>query len=224
MTAPDEGGFARSAAEPPAASAPHHLWSDPPDASTRSLPGAGSGAEDGGQAQATSTDRTYWDVFTAWRRSRPFWGALFSIIGGLWILLVEIAPFRVVVHIGPVGLIGYAVPILMVLCGILLWFAPHPRAFYASLILLLSLGSWVTSNLGGFIIGMILGLVGGSLALTWTDAPKTAKAPKPAVDDEPEAVARPDGEAGVHRALDEPDAASPDGATWFDQHQSRADH
>jgi hypothetical protein len=82
----------------------------------------------------------------------------------------------VVVHFGIVGLIGFAVPILMILCGMMLWFAPHPRAFYASLILLLSLASWLTSNLGGFFLGMLVGLVGGSLALSWSPTKRTAAA------------------------------------------------
>jgi hypothetical protein len=62
----------------------------------------------------------------------------------------------------------------MMLCGILLLFTPQPRAFYASLVLLASLASWITSNLGGFIIGMLIGLTGGALALSWTTQPKTA--------------------------------------------------
>ena len=37
--------------------------------------------------------------------------------------------------------------------------------------------SWLTSNLGGFIIGMLLGLFGGSLALSWSPdkGPKRSK-------------------------------------------------
>jgi len=110
--------------------------------------------------------------FRGWRRARPFWGALFAIIGGAEILLTETAPLGVVIHVGAAGLVGYAVPVVMMLCGLLLWFSPAPKAFYAALILLLSLASWLTSNLGGFILGMTLGIVGGALALTWSTAPR----------------------------------------------------
>ena len=81
------------------------------------------------------------------------------------------------IHFGVVNLIGDAVPIVIILCGLMLWFAPQPRAFYASLILLLSLASFLTSNLGGFVLGMLVGLVGGSLALSWTPdkGPKRSK-------------------------------------------------
>jgi Family of unknown function (DUF6114) len=125
-----------------------------------------------------ATPQTFWSRFHGWRRSRPFWGGLWTIVAGVEILLTELAPLPIVIHIGLTGLAGFAVPVLMILCGLMLWFAPQPRIFYASLILLLSLASWITSNLGGFIVGMLVGLVGGALAFTWTTAPRT-KAPPP---------------------------------------------
>lgn len=106
--------------------------------------------------------------FRHWRRSRPFWGGLLVTLGGAEILVTERVPLRVFLHVGPQGIAGYLLPIVMVLCGLLLWFNPSQRIFYAILAVLLSLGTWVTSNLGGFIIGLLLGLVGGSLAFGWT--------------------------------------------------------
>lgn len=106
-------------------------------------------------------------AFQDWRRTRPFWGGLLITSGGAQILITEWAPFRVVLHIGLQGLAGYLLPAVMVLCGLLLWFAPAQRTFYGVLSVMLSLGTWVTSNLGGFFIGMLLGLVGGSLAFGW---------------------------------------------------------
>jgi hypothetical protein len=120
---------------------------------------------------------TAWRKFSAWRRGRPFWGAVLSILGGAEILATETIPFSVVVHIGLLGQLGYVMPILMMLCGVLLLFAPQPRAFYASLVLLASLSTWITSNLGGFFLGMLLGLTGGALVLSWTTSPKTARRP-----------------------------------------------
>jgi len=146
MTAPDEGGSVYQTAEPPAATA--------------------------ADSNADRPKPSVWRRFRTWRRRRPFWGAVFSILGGAEILFLEAAPFSVVIHFGLVGQLGFAVPILMILCGVLLLFAPQPRAFYASLILLLGLASWVTSNLGGFIFGMVLALIGGGLALAWTAEPK----------------------------------------------------
>jgi Family of unknown function (DUF6114) len=126
-------------------------------------------------------------AFRRWRRSRPFWGGLLITLGGGEILFSEKAPLGVVLHIGLQGLAGYLLPAVMVLCGLLLWFAPAQRSFYGILSVLLSLGTWLTSNLGGFILGMVLGLVGGSLAFGWAPRrPEPArqvaepKAPDPA--------------------------------------------
>ena len=107
------------------------------------------------------------NAWRGWRHSRPFWGGLFVILGGTVTILTERAPLPLVVHIGIQGAAGYLVPIVLVLCGLLVWFNPAQRIFYAILAILLALGSWITSNLGGFFIGMILGLVGGSLAFAW---------------------------------------------------------
>jgi hypothetical protein len=40
--------------------------------------------------------------------------------------------------------------------------------YYSLLSILLALASWITSNLGGFFIGMLIDVVGGSLAFAWT--------------------------------------------------------
>jgi uncharacterized protein DUF6114 len=115
-----------------------------------------------------------------WRRSRPFWGGLLIILGGGEILLSEKAPVGVIVHLGMQGVAGYLVPIIMLLCGVLLWFSPEQRMFYAILAVLMSVASWLTSNLGGFFIGLLLGMVGGSLAFAWGPRrPRPAARPAP---------------------------------------------
>jgi Family of unknown function (DUF6114) len=106
--------------------------------------------------------------FRLWRRTRPFWGGLLAVVGAGEILSSEQGPFQVVIHVGIQGLAGYLIPVMMLLCGVLLWFSPAQRAFYSLLTIVLALGSWITSNLGGFFIGMMLGLVGGALAFAWT--------------------------------------------------------
>jgi Family of unknown function (DUF6114) len=119
------------------------------------------------QADHRSRPRRARAAFRRWRRNRPFWGGLLVTLGGAEITVTEKAPFAVVVHVGLYGLAGYLLPLILVLCGVLLLFNPQQRMFYSVLSVLLSLGTWLTSNLGGFFIGMVLGLVGGSLAFGW---------------------------------------------------------
>ena len=124
---------------------------------------------DGGQADAEGSPfqraRSAW---RRWRHTRPFWGGLLVLLGAGEILLSERAPLPLVIHIGLQGLAGYLIPAILLLCGLLLWFHPVQKTFYSILAVLLSLGSWITSNLGGFFVGMLLGLIGGSLAFAWT--------------------------------------------------------
>lgn len=114
--------------------------------------------------------------FRHWRRTRPFWGGLLILLGGGEILLSERGPLRVMVHVGAEGMAGYIMPAVMLLCGVLLWVTPTQRLFYSILAILMSLGSFVTANLGGFFLGLILGLIGGSLAFAWAPARTRAAA------------------------------------------------
>jgi len=68
---------------------------------------------------------------------------------------------------------GILVGVLVEFFALLLWIQPVHRTMYGMFIVLLSLVSFVTSDFGGLFIGMILGLLGGSLALSWT--PVTGK-------------------------------------------------
>jgi hypothetical protein len=106
-------------------------------------------------------------AFRRWRAGRPFWGGLLLALGGAEILVTEKASMKVVLHIGMQGLAGYLLPALMVVCGLLTLFSPGQRLFYSVTGVLLALGSWVTSNLGGFFVGMTLGVVGSCLIFGW---------------------------------------------------------
>ncbi|RLK12573.1 hypothetical protein DER29_5855 [Micromonospora sp. M71_S20] len=127
-----------------------------------------------------------------WRRGRPFTAGVLIALGGTEMLVTLRAPLGVLLHVGPQGLAAYLVPAVLVLCGVLLVATPQQRVFYAVLSLLLGLVSWLTSNLGGFLVGMLLTLVGGALAFAWTpdkrppptDATGAPGAPDPAAEDE----------------------------------------
>ncbi|MEU8652403.1 DUF6114 domain-containing protein [Streptomyces sp. NPDC048737] len=105
--------------------------------------------------------------FRRWTARRPFPGGLLLVLGGAEILVTMKAPLPVILHIGMQGLAGYLLPTLMVLVGLLILFNPAQRLFYSIIGVLLSLGTWPTSNLGGFLIGLLLGVVGSCLTFGW---------------------------------------------------------
>ncbi|MGC4901237.1 DUF6114 domain-containing protein [Micromonospora echinospora] len=109
-----------------------------------------------------------------WRRARPFTAGLLIALGGAEMLVTLRAPLGVLLHVGPQGLAAYLVPAILVICGVLLITTPQQRVFYAVLSLVLGLVSWLTSNLGGFLVGMLLALVGGALAFAWTPVKQRA--------------------------------------------------
>ena len=105
------------------------------------------------------------------------------MLAGGEIFATGVAPLHVVIHYGLEGLAGQAVPILMIACGLLLIFSPDQRMFYVIVSLMLTIGSWITSNLGGFVLGLFVGLVGCSLAFAW--APRREPAPAVAAQQQP---------------------------------------
>jgi hypothetical protein len=125
-----------------------------------------------GAAEAPASDpRGARQAFRHWRRTRPFWGGVLVTGGGVEMLALFYVPWKVVLHMGLYGISGYVVPILLVVLGLSLLFDPQHRTFYSILALLFSVAAWMTSNLGGFMIGMLLAMTGASLAYGWSDAP-----------------------------------------------------
>lgn len=105
--------------------------------------------------------------FRRWRANRPFWGGLLLTLGGAEVLLTEKASLKVILHSGALALTGYLLPAVMLLCGLLILFNPTQRLFYSLVGVLVTLGTWITSNLGGFFIGLLLGVTGCCLAFGW---------------------------------------------------------
>ncbi|KAB8189211.1 hypothetical protein FH608_040980 [Nonomuraea phyllanthi] len=111
----------------------------------------------------------------SWRRSRPFWGGVFIVAAGLEQLSISLAihALPVAVIFGTVGA-GYLIALALIIAGALVWLQPGQRLFLGLIAVLLSLASFVYSNLGGFLLGMILGLLGGMLAVAWTPISRPA--------------------------------------------------
>jgi hypothetical protein len=113
----------------------------------------------------------------AWRRSRPFWGGLLLLLAGLEMLLIPLSgvlvhgQIKLVIYVGIGGVFGILIGALLIACGLALWFSPALKTFYSIAGVLLAILSFIGTNLGGFFIGMLLGIIGGALAFAWTPAP-----------------------------------------------------
>jgi len=128
-----------------------------------------------GEEAATDGHRDRRSTFATWRRSRPFWGGVFAVLGGVELILIPLAPMPVVIHQGIAGISSYLIGALLAVIGLLLWFQPNQRTFYGIVAVLLSLASFVTSNFGGFVVGELLGLVGGALGFAWMPGGSTPR-------------------------------------------------
>jgi Family of unknown function (DUF6114) len=113
-----------------------------------------------------------WRSAADWRRSRPFWGGVFLIAAGAELLLIPLPEHSLglIMHIGTGGVLGILIGALLIVCAFLLWFQPQHRVFYSIVAVLLAIAALVASNLGGFIVGTVLGVLGGSLGFAWTPA------------------------------------------------------
>jgi hypothetical protein len=121
----------------------------------------------GRSSRSSARHRPYRQAFRAWRRSRPFWAGLWCLLGGLAIAAGPATAVRVVLVTGGSVALGILVGVLVALMGVLLWFAPHLRLVAGLLAILFSIVSLVTSDYGGFVVGLLLGTIGGAMGFAW---------------------------------------------------------
>ncbi|MCX4695547.1 DUF6114 domain-containing protein [Streptomyces sp. NBC_01408] len=105
--------------------------------------------------------------FRRWRRSRPFWGGFFAILAGAEICVLPLAPLKVMLQQGVAGIPSVLMGIIMIVLGLTAWFAPPQRGPAGVLTTLIATAALVMSNLGGFLIGTLLGILGGGLMFAW---------------------------------------------------------
>jgi len=114
--------------------------------------------------------------FRRWRRTRPFWGGLWAILGGLIIAAGPASAVKLLIAAGTTIWLGVLVGVLISIFGLFLWFAPQQRHLFGVLTAVLSVVSLITSDFGGFAIGMLLGITGGAMGFAWVPAaPKVRK-------------------------------------------------
>ncbi|MFG2055271.1 DUF6114 domain-containing protein [Micromonospora sp. NPDC048930] len=136
-----------------------------------------------------------WRGFRRWRRARPFWGGLFTALAGLEIFgTTQMSLNGLTFQMGPTGFLSWLIPVILVACGMLLWFSPAQRMFYAIVAAITALYSLIGVNLGGFFIGLLFGMIGSALGFAWVPAKKAAPAGEPVAETGP-AVEEDAGEA-----------------------------
>ncbi|WP_232110170.1 DUF6114 domain-containing protein [Streptomyces buecherae] len=120
-------------------------------------------------------------AFRGWRRTRPFWAGLLLVLGGLELMAIPLSPLTVLVSLGLGGIAAIGIGIALIVAGLFLWFAPRARHYVSINALLLSVLSFAATNLGGFLIGMVLGIVGSVMGFGWTprEAPQAPAGPSP---------------------------------------------
>lgn len=126
--------------------------------------------------------------FRRWRRIRPFWGGLLTALAGVQIFgTTQMSLGGLSFQMGPTGFLSWLIPTILVACGMFMWFTPQHRMFYAVIAAVTALFSLIGVNLGGFFIGLLLGMVGSALGFAWTPAPRaaaTVSAPDPGSSDD----------------------------------------
>ncbi|MFC8846517.1 MULTISPECIES: DUF6114 domain-containing protein [unclassified Micromonospora] len=119
-----------------------------------------------------------WRNFRRWRRARPFWGGLFTALAGLEIFsTTQMSLSGLSFQMGPTGFLSWLIPVILVACGMLMWFSPQQRMFYAIVGAVTAVFSLIGVNLGGFFVGLLLGMVGSALGFAWVPARRPAAAP-----------------------------------------------
>lgn len=122
-------------------------------------------------------------AFRRWRKTRPFWGGLLTMLGGVEIAVITAASYELLFVSKSVGF-AIAVGAVIAVFGLTMWLSPVLSKLLGLLTLVAALLSFVTSNLGGFLIGMLLAILGGGLSFAWEpgvapEAPEAAAAGPP---------------------------------------------
>ncbi|MER6735611.1 DUF6114 domain-containing protein [Streptomyces puniciscabiei] len=144
-----------------------------------------------GPAQLRRTAAIARRRFRTWRGERPFWAGVFTFQASLPILYLPYAhldlggiPLALSTTSGAGSLI---IGVLLMALSVSLWYQQRFRVFAGIATLLLALVSFPVANFGGFLLGLISALIGGSMACAWI--PPTAAEPPTAAAATPTATA-----------------------------------
>lgn len=114
--------------------------------------------------------------FTRWRKQRAFGAGLLMILSGVVILVptyLSLEISNIQIQISTLGGVStLVIGILLIVCGLMTWFRGEGRILTGVAAMILGIVALPQSNFGGFVIGTMLALIGGALALAWTPESK----------------------------------------------------
>ncbi|MFI8512160.1 DUF6114 domain-containing protein [Streptomyces sp. NPDC085460] len=115
-------------------------------------------------------------AFRRWRRTRPFWAALWMALGGFVIFFLPMAPLGKILQVGVGGVAGMAGGVVIMAMALLVLALPGQRHTAGTIAVIAGVASFPLSNLGGIFAGMALSVLGGAMAFGWLPE-KPAKRP-----------------------------------------------
>lgn len=121
---------------------------------------------------AVSTDaqeqRSLRQSFRHFRRSRPFWGCIVLLLGGYYVMRPAVGSFALMTELGGGGATVFLLGGGMVTAAFIAFLVPAQRYFPAIMAAMCSVASLPLANLGGWLVGMTLGIIGSGLIFAWT--------------------------------------------------------
>lgn len=102
------------------------------------------------------------------RRTRPFWGCLVLSLGAYFIVSPVLTSVSATVSMGTAAVSSWIIATVMVAAAGVSLVMPGHRHFPAIVATIVSVASLVLANLGGYVIGMALGIIGSGMIFAWT--------------------------------------------------------
>ena len=117
--------------------------------------------------------------FGNWRRRRPFAAGLFMLLSGIIMIVPAYLSFEVsniVIQVSTIsGVSTLLIGALLITSALMTWFKPDTRLLTGVASLILGIVALPMSNIGGFVLGTLCAVIGGALALSWTDEERAPK-------------------------------------------------